>query len=62
MRKARTGDYSSLIASVGQTPAHAPQLAQVAASMTRFPSFSLIALTGHSGSHAPQFTQASEIL
>lgn len=54
--------YPSEIASVGQTPAHAPQLMQASASITRAPSASLIAPTGHSPSHAPQLTQASEIL
>jgi hypothetical protein len=50
------------MASEGHAPAQVPQLMQVAASMTRFESFSEIADTGHSDSQAPQFTQASEIL
>jgi hypothetical protein len=58
----KTKRYSSEIASVGQTPAHAPQLIQASASITRAPFASLIAPTGHSPSHAPQLTQASEIL
>lgn len=54
--------YSSEMASEGHALAQVPQLMQVAASMTRFESFSEIADTGHSDSQAPQFTQASEIL
>jgi hypothetical protein len=55
-------DYSSEIASTGQTATHDPQLTHVAASIMRLSSFSLIQLTGHSPSQAPQLMQASEIL
>jgi hypothetical protein len=54
--------YSSTMASVGHSLAHVPQLMQVSASMTLFPSFSLIAPTGQSGSHVPQFIHLSVIL
>lgn len=54
-------NYSSLIAPVGQTPAHVPQLTQAPASITNWLSPWLIAPTGHSGSHVPQLTQESEI-
>ena len=54
-------DYSSLIAPVGQTPAHVPQLTQEPASITNWLSPWEIAPTGHSGSHVPQLTQESEI-
>ena len=57
-----TPDYSSEIASVGQALVQAPQLTQVAPSMTRLSPFSLIALTGHSPSHAPQLMQASGLI
>jgi hypothetical protein len=54
-------DYWGWGASTGQTPAHAPQSMQVAASMTNLASPSEMAFTGHSPSHAPQLMQSSLI-
>jgi hypothetical protein len=51
-----------MMASVGQTPAQAPQSWHLSGSIQRIPSFSEIASTGHSPSQAPQFTQASVTL
>jgi hypothetical protein len=54
--------YEAEIASVGQTPAQAPQSWHLPGSIQRILSFSEIASTGHSLSQAPQFMQASEIV
>ena len=56
-----SADYSSEIAPVGHVPAHAPQLMQVSASITNFPSPSEIAPTGQAPAQAPQATHESEI-
>ena len=54
-------DYSSTIASVGQTLAHVPHSTQVSASITYLPSPPEIASTGHSPAHVPQLTHSSVI-
>jgi hypothetical protein len=51
----------SLIAPVGHTPAQVPQLMQVSASISYFPSPWEIAFTGHSPAQLPQLTQVSLI-
>lgn len=53
--------YASAITPVGHVPAQAPQLMQLSASISNFPSPSEIAPTGHAPAQAPQDTQPSLI-
>jgi len=53
--------YPPTIASVGQTPTHAPQSIHFSASIQRLLFFSTMASTAHSASHAAQFVQESSI-
>ena len=55
------GNYSWLIAPVGQAPAQVPHSMQVSAAISYFPSPAEIAPTGHSPSQVPQLTHESEI-
>lgn len=56
------GNYSAVIAPVGQAPSQAPQSMQEPASTTATPPSIATAPTGQAPSQAPQPTQASETL